>query len=161
MFRVLMKRYGGTHFEPWDDYHRTEILPDCADWFKFTTARNPYSRAVSMWRAMGMERKYRVAGVAFAEFAEGIANGRWSQWRMTKPQHVWHGGNEYDAILHTETMSEDCRVLPFWNGPETLTPAPNQTQGRPWRDEYTGAIAHDIEKWAGVDFEKYGYEKMR
>ena len=160
MFAVLTNRYGGSHYEPWDDYHRRDILPDCADWYKFTNVRNPYSRAVSIWRAMGMERKFRVAEMTFAAFAENLANGKLIAWRITLAQHVWHGENEYDEILKVESLDEDAKRLSFWNGPDHIPVATNTTQGRPWIDEYTGAIARDIETWAGPEFERYGYERL-
>jgi len=203
MFAVLKKYYGGLFFTG-DGYH-SRILPESvAGWYVFSTCRNPYSLAVSIWRAttstgsdFQRERwKFsehmqdadadtyldgRAAGStesrSFGAFARLLAKTDFTDPNyllmdcrfspLAYPQHIWFSLVVYQNVLcrvmRLERLEAEFRLLPFWHGPNFLPRAANSTsdgKGPPWQKFYEQpGVAADIEKWAGTDFEMFGYRK--
>lgn len=168
MFCVLCERYGGVHRKEFG-YHCRVVPEQYETWFTFSTCRNPYSRAVSIWRATtkGVSpytKRFPFAGLIgsreFPAFARWLPEGGADPTRtMCWPQHKVLSLVRLDDVLHIENLDEEAKRLPFWDGPDHIEPWTNQThESQPdWKTLYTDELAECIQEWAGSDFERFGY----
>lgn len=170
MFSLLEKHYGGRHRR--DIGYHARVVPNAyKDWFTFGTVRNPFSRAVSVFRAFVADdtaytRKYRVRcqlpKPTFLEFAKWLASADLSRFNYVfLSQSVWYKDARLDAVLRLESLDADVRRLPFWCGPDHFDSASNVTSkgAPPWLSLYkTHPDAEQlIGAWAQSDFELFGY----
>jgi len=164
MFKVLKERFGGYHYKG-HGYHGRVIPKDCRGWFTFATCRNPYARAVSIWWAA--TKNVRACGQRWVEQAEWNKTfGGFAQWlskhppgpTILWPQHRWFSGVLVNQFMHLEYLSDECRMLPLWEGP-----GPEGHEGKtphePWETYYDEDIARNIQMWAGAEFEMFGYSR--
>lgn len=178
LFALLQKQFGGKHMchvlghAEYGYYHGRHVPQGFEKQFRFTSVRNPYSRAVSIWWCLANKEPYCnqypavMGGSEFKDFARWIAK----HWRenvnnkdlngtsMLMPQHEWHSVNKYDDILHVENMEAEFNALPFvkehievpddWSFKKDRKPA--------W-EYYDQETADYIRDWEGRSFNDYGY----
>jgi hypothetical protein len=174
MFHVLKNRYGGFHYKG-DGYHGRKIPNQYKKFYTFSTCRNPYSLAVSIWRVtvdgvkprsygakFGVYRKVRSNN--FKDFAKWLSKAtRRHSHSIIMPQHLWFKGvRRLDTILHIEDIKIAVLALPFWDKSVRVGYAKNRTdRGQPhWSTYYTNPRVVDwVQQWAGPDFKKLGYSK--
>lgn len=180
MYSVLESFYDGFHYSG-DGYHGRLIPVEYHGWYTFGICRNPYSLAVSIWRAttartIAYTCSWKFAEIArdrrFPAFARVIADVDWTSagcqeidpTLMAMPQTVWFApvAGRLGVVLQVENLDHDCKRLPFWVGPEHLPRAANILHhiGPPWREYYRDSgTVKAIQKWAGRDFETFGYDE--
>ena len=127
------------------------------DFFVFTFVRDPYARAVSLWRESGEGAlEHYVGSRAF-----GGDGGR------SAPQSRWVAGPDnrlapgVDFVGRIETFEQDMTFVrsiiertPF---PEAPPPPP---EGEDWRASLTDAAIEAIEKAYASDFDLFGYHRL-
>lgn len=162
MYDVLKTHYAGEHIGP--GFHSYRIPEKCRDWFIFSVCRNPYSRAVSMWRStIGPEDSYDIQRMVgsdeFADLMRYLAkNGPWRN--VVKPQHAIVGNLPIQRFLRCENLDDEVQTLPFWHGPSPLPVLNTTRQMREhWLRYMTPQIVEWIQAWAGKDFEMFGYRR--
>ena len=175
MFDVLCNKYGGFHWRG-DSYHGRAVPPEYADWYWFSTCRNPYSLAVSIWRSTGYGKCWRfseiVADSGFLAFSRILTLLDWSfppTWGidgsgMSMSQREWFEPVRHNlaAVLPLETLADAVTKLPFWREGDELGYANNRTDlGRPsWRTYYEDERAvKNVQQWAGPDFDIFHYDR--
>ncbi|HUW33967.1 MAG TPA: sulfotransferase family 2 domain-containing protein [Planctomycetota bacterium] len=179
MYRLLREKYDGEHLgilegrKTMSPHHMRHIPGGCESYFKFTSVRNPFSRAVSLWWTITQTNvpgtKYRdtylpmIGGESFVEFArwnlKWETNGSGRIW-FFMPQHRWlETVKRFDALLHMEKMLEEFNALRFVEKPlEQLAPVMERRHDRaPWWEHYDHEAISLVRMWAGPDFKAYGY----
>jgi len=183
MFDVLCAKYDGYHCMD-DGYHGRVVPVEYRDWFWFSTCRNPYSLAVSIWRAtaanlddLAYSEQWCFAALArdrsFTEFTKVLIRLDWS-WKPTwqlDPTGISMSQTEWfepvhenlKAVLQIESLSNAVTHLPFWQEGVEVGHAKNRTdEGQPaWQTYYEDpeAVAN-VQRWAGQDFEIFGYDRQ-
>ena len=162
---VLQCDYAGTRLwgEPHGDLrlgaHRNVIPPECEKWFRWTCCRNPYTRAASMYWYLLKIPGRRLHLETFEDFCECVA-GRvaeprrgplWPMWQQANPAH-------FHAVVRFEHLMDDLRKLPFWNGPQNMRRLGASEPDKPLKDILTAKCVGFIRRWAGPDFEMFGYD---
>lgn len=165
MFDLLCRAYGGKRATgPNRTFHRRKKPEGTEDWLCFTVCRNPYSRAVSFWsQAINThwERlKGKLASREFIDFARWLANTDHDMlWPVS--MHNWHAGIRIHLTLRLETLERDAQWLPFHDSGAPIHQLNALEQDRkPWREYYTDESAALVRRWAGSDFDIYGYEQV-
>ena len=177
MFEVLREHYCGWHYKG-DGYHGRRVPDKYADWFHFSTCRNPYSLAVSIYRITMLHADYSVrwhvpeivGATGWLNFARWLGEDRHWDWAIGPsillPQYVWFETLKLSAILRLEHLEEEANRLPFWHGPAHIDPAANRTcfgscdDGAPWQSFYADdRVVRAIQAWAKTDFEDLGYDR--
>lgn len=172
LYQVLVSRYEGHRY---GDFHHCDVseIPD--DWYLFSTCRNPYTRAVSIWYSTCMRGKDRYQfremcpnPDSFEQFAEWAALIQSQLWRMNDaqqqllmPQTQRHGNTRFNRILRMETLAQDFVHLPFVAESHVQLPLLNPTQGQRDRaSQYlTDRAINAVQQWMGIDFDRYGYSR--
>jgi hypothetical protein len=90
--------------------------------FKFTFVRNPYDRAVSLWRVMEAHKEEHQK--SFIDWLDSIKD-RDMRHRIFAPQANWFEGVEYDFIGHYETLLENIATLAELLGTQVHNHFPN------------------------------------
>lgn len=166
MFEVLREWYDGTLLAN-VNMHDPRIPPQFHDWFSFITVRNPYDRAVSLWWSTTQRTvdKYQFRQLCprpddFTSFCQWLATDApdrdltWTMSQYVKLERI-------DAILHFETLQQDFAKLPLYRGEPGTWPHENQTinSREPWQHYMTDEAAMWVQRWAGEDFDTFGYER--
>lgn len=166
MYAVLSKHYGGRLS---GGFHATQ-LPARASCV-FTTCRNPYTRALSGWSSLTQRPgskgksgqlvyesiKRRQNPDDFDLFCEALADG-WIASPIAEPQHRWHDKFHPDTVLHLENLADEFRALPFSTGAPEAWPVQNDSRAHYTLDRLTPRAIDAIRRWAGPDFERFGYD---
>lgn len=139
--------------------HDMEPPDDARAFFTFASVRNPYSRAVSLWRhslsASSMESSV-IPCLGFAEFVE---------WLPIAPkfyaasQADWLAENRLDAIVRIEQIASVLAIPPIAPCAVNLPPIPrlNATAHEGWRTYYDRWLARAICQYFVRDFVRFGY----
>lgn len=172
LYQVLIEQFQGQRY---GDFHCNDISQTERDWFLFTTCRNPYTRAVSVWYSTCMRGKDRYyfrqmcpnpdSFEVFAEWAylmqSQLHRLSEAQQMLLMPQAVRHAGIPFHRILKLESLETEFARLPFVAGQTVKLPALNATQGQ--RDQagmyLTERAIVAVQRWMDVDFQKYGYSR--
>ena len=171
LYQVLVEHYQGTRY---GDFHCADVREIPKNWHLFTTCRNPYTRAVSVWFSTCMRGKDRYDfrqmcpnPDSFEVFAEWAALMQSQLHRMNEPQQqllmtqsARHRDIEFRSILRIEHLLTDFRQLPFVNA-DHLPVFPMLNPTRTQRDTATKYLTERaiiaVQKWMADDFKKYGY----
>ncbi|MCA8988635.1 MAG: sulfotransferase family 2 domain-containing protein, partial [Planctomycetaceae bacterium] len=170
LYELLTSRYEGIRY---GDFHCVDVSQIPADWFLFTTCRNPFDRAVSIWWSTCMRGKDRYQfrqfcpdPDSFEAFCEWAADVQSILHRFTEPQQqllipqtARHGQIPFNTIMRMESLDEDFAALPFVTGANIEIPRLNPTLGQRERSaQYlTPRAIAAIRRWMKSDFERYGY----
>jgi len=147
-------------------HHGYRDLPRyCLDWGVIAAVRDPYTRAVSVWRhlrARGTsELRLQMPGPhtweRSMEWIAAFTRGR-AHWFGSS--EAWYRRFNVVHVLHVETLEADFRQLPFAH----LHPQPLPRLHVTGPDDSGPATMSEravaaIHRWAGADFEEYGYER--
>lgn len=172
LYQVLVERFQG---ERYGDFHCSDVSRIPTDWFLFTTCRNPYSRAVSIWYSTCMRGKDRYAfrqmcpqPDRFEVFAEWAASMQChleklgeAQRQLLLTQSARHGDIPFQRILRVENLEQEFNSLPFVGNRCENLPRLNPTQGqREVASEYlTDRAQAAVRIWMEADFDRYGYSR--
>lgn len=174
----FFKSYGGVAQKHTNRYQAVRMKharfqrPD-EKWIRIASVRNPFDRIVSYYyfsttsqhskRIMELNRDAFRNFDSFLNFCvknseetpadtqDSLKYIYFPCWKFLQPVG-------YDFILRSENLSEDLAKLPFVeNKPEI--PVKNATKSYPkWKDLETPWRREMILRWAGPDFETFGYE---
>ena len=164
MYAALGK-YGGERYHSVKEHWR--VIPSFAhDFIVLGLVRNPYRRAVSIWREVRDHRPGRKPGTnsdsGFTEYARYLATKR----RRRLNAHLedqnmvhWYAPVGVTQFLRTETLAADFAALPFVVEPIVPFPHLLIRAGSAWRSYYTPQAVKYVAQWAAPDFERFGYAK--
>ena len=170
IYDVLSSQCDGTRVGA---FHNRSLPAQFADGFVFGVVRNPYARAVSLWNVVTNDigervktghaaRLYqRFAGASVAEFFEWMALGLdIAARKLWCSMTAWYRGISIERFVRVETLSEDLNALPFVRT-RLEVPRLHGFAHQDWRELMENGAAHAaVEKWAGQDFETFGYERL-
>ncbi|MBL4884762.1 MAG: hypothetical protein JKY95_09545 [Planctomycetaceae bacterium] len=170
IYQILTEHYQGQRY---GEFHCQDVSEIPEAWCLFTTCRNPYSRAVSIWWSTCMRGKDRYYfrqmcpnPDSFEVFAEWAALMQSQLHRMSEPQQQLlmtqserHGEIDFDLYLKTENLLSGFLQLPFLDSelPEFPVLNPTRNQRDTVAEYMTGRAIRAVQNWMQPDFEKYGY----
>ena len=170
LYQILCDHYQGQRY---GDFHCQDVSEVPKQWCLFTTCRNPYTRAVSVWWSTCMRGKDRYYfrqmcpdPDSFEVFVEWVAlmqtqlhRMNESQQQLLMPQSQRHDEITFDAVLRVEHLLSDFSKLPFVGEklPEFPVLNPTRNQRGTVENYLTDRAVRAIQNWMGSDFEKYGY----
>jgi hypothetical protein len=165
--------------------HFIEVIPGVTsspDYFHFITVRNPFDRAVSMWRYYktkhvstwpSEDRRTLYEAVKDLSFEQFLLDLDWDRWRLApvtsedrwrepfNAQHLWYDAMpRCDMVIRMENYVAGVRQLPFIPNDQAV-PRRNRTSTAPWQDNYRGSNAEQLAQAVlnafGKDFDTLGY----
>ena len=161
--------------------HINQIPTSCAEYFRWTICRNPYTRAVSLWWSgcrlhppdiYGF-RKGCSATDNFAQFIDWLSRTKLEdRHELMRNQTDWLRPCQPITAIHIESLAESIKMLPFWkqniilphmNTTEEKIIAQSSIEGtmitRPhWKELYKDNNAKEsVLRWASEDFITFGY----
>ncbi|HBN75417.1 MAG TPA: hypothetical protein DD473_06290 [Planctomycetaceae bacterium] len=172
LYDVLTTHYEGVRY---GDFHCNDVHEIPKTWLIFSTCRNPYVRAVSIWWSTCMRGKDRYQfrqlcsnPDSFEEFAEWAAAVQPelqsmgdSQRQLLMTQSARHGEIKFDQILRMEHLKADFEALPFVQSHNRELPQLNPTVGQRLSAEnyLTERAIAAVQNWMNDDFDRYGYSR--
>jgi hypothetical protein len=141
--------------------HTTKIPQKYNNYFKFSTCRHPYDRAISVWWALAVRRKEKIPadlkGKTFTEFCHMIKEGK-APHRLMLSQSERIKNTPVDLFLKIEDIDKEFNGLPFANGSSIENTFAFKTERGPNTD-YLGEDEKELiySAWRS-DFTKFGYE---
>lgn len=115
--------------------------------------RNPFDRAVSLWKHFV---RYGKRDVTFEWYVERIltSTDRWWFFRFTIMQTL--EGTHFDKVIRFESLLNDLQSL----GVElpTLQKRHMSNASQAWDTFYTPATRDAVRRWAEEDFSAFGYD---
>lgn len=175
------KRFGGVRHA---GQHAMDVSPECRGYFIFASIRNPFTRAVSLWRhwnSEGRQMKPCRAWMPFDDFVAHILCGSHTEppAGAGEPSPVdpffyftlsrwFQGVPRIDRLIRQESLEADLNALglaaaaavPRFNQARAFnhtgaeTAAPRTTD---WRALYTAETEAHVRQWAQEDFDRFGY----
>jgi hypothetical protein len=143
----------------------------------FSTCRNPYDRLVALWNSLlhapDDRNNYRHAWMSviraddFLSFCRFVAKHHTRIEHMASvrtptlmtPQYRWYRKLPENVIpLHLESIHDEFHALPFVDHEVTI-PHRLKRKHATWDELKNDEIIECANKWAGEDFEKFGYQK--
>lgn len=170
--RILKKNYEGrllSNKVHGSSKHKRTIPLEYSEFTRIATVRDPYTRAVSQYlynkqnkNLQEMTRRFSVSIESFDDFLDFLL-------RMdehpadTMFHHIcgWFGQSKYlstmgyDVLLHTEKLEEEFNALSWVKTPLVL---PLLNTSRKEEINLTSEQKSKIIRWAGSDFEEFGYK---
>lgn len=130
---------------------------DLSEFLRFTTIRNPFSRAVSLWQHYITSNN----DIGFADFVDKLATYVTSDIPhfFFSPMHCWFVDFKPTMFLRLENLDEDFNKLPFVTQ-DTKLPRFNTTKHEAWPNYYTESLIEAVRFWATKDFELYSYSTI-
>ncbi|MCP4178859.1 MAG: sulfotransferase family protein [bacterium] len=169
LFNVLQKYFGGEQLD--GPYHRKNIPESCKSYFKFSTVRNPYERAVSTWHALTRLEPYRdiylplIGSETFEGFITWLVNHFNSNLIksgkgvvLLEPQSDWLKNINLDVVLKIENISNEFSQLPFVDKKISI-PKLLARKHESWDFLKNKTIEQMIYSWAKKDFENFAYSR--
>jgi len=163
MINVLTTYYNGK-----DEYngqklyrHERNIPFDKGNRLIFTVVRNPYERAISSWyyahkrekRNHNYRETWKQYPIKFVDFLKKIrCEHRYNN--LTEPQSS--RVKMVDMILHLETIEDEFKCVPFYNGSPTVFPKVNSTNHGLTKDSLSEEAITLINEIYEEDFQ-FGY----
>ncbi|HUY92487.1 MAG TPA: sulfotransferase family 2 domain-containing protein [Pirellulales bacterium] len=151
--------------QPWrpesGDQHDARPPAEASEFFAFASIRNPYSRAVSLWRhrlGSGATENPPVPQLSFADFLAWLPNA--SDF-YARSQAWWLAGAMLDFLLPFERIERVLDLPPIAPLKSSLLPLPhrNATSHAPWPSYYDSVLAESVYRYFRDDFEILGYRK--
>jgi len=163
LYDILREHYEVRHV---GRYHNRKIPPECRKWFTWSIVRNPFQRAISLWwRTVGAPRdqkryfRFPSYPVGLVDFMYSLVAGErrdGGHLRLNQTDRL--RGLRVDRVIHLETLGEEFKTLPFYTGQPEKWPHLNISTGLPDEDSIlTPEALSLIKKWAGPDFNNFGY----
>ena len=139
-------------------HHDSSVLPG---YFVFASARNPYSRMVSLWahiqkKTKGAWTKHEMYGLPFDEFTKR-AHEKGREWHQLQVDGC--NFSTVHQVVRFETLLEDMKALPFMKeGDLSKFPFVGKGPHDEWRGYYKDdGIIRNVYEWAKTDFDTLGY----
>jgi len=148
------------------------------NYLAFTFVRNPYERAIAIWNSLlefpktdNDERGYRrqfmsyIGSDTFEDFCEWLAStgGVTDRARITWPQWKIHALSNIKNINYfkLEELQENLKPFLYLNTGVSIGTFPHNLKRKhpTWKEIQTPKLKQLINKWAGKDFDRYGYIK--
>lgn len=152
--REVFKPYSNLFFYNSHDEFEQDIEPDRENIIKFTTVRNPYTRAISSWQHCLKEKWIKnISLIDFLNLDFNI-NNNISVYSMTQCDYIdLFLKNDLDFVLKLENLNEDLsRFLPNLNFKGNVE---NKGKYKPYT--LTQKECKIIEKIFKIDFEYFKY----
>ena len=182
---VLRKRF--PVWQPRKNMHDTIVPRSAARFDVWYVVRNPYSRAVSMWQFEtmrgaaavgynwrgrlppgGMDERYtpkQWTAEAFGVWLRDVLDGQASQNEQLQNMGAFLGPllQRPAIVIRYESLAADLQdKLDFWPAGLQL-PVLNGTghlRNDNWRQFITPQTSELVRRWAGQDFERFGYSDV-
>jgi len=129
----------------------------------FSSVRNPYSRAVSMYSHLSWNH-----AKTFEEFCFAIKKKEYpspcAKWHSsTLTEHIMHGNNlKVDFFIRLENLQEDFNVVCDKIGiPQQQLPHKNKSKHKYYTEYYNEETREIITKKYAKDIEYFGYEMLQ
>jgi hypothetical protein len=171
--RFMRKLYPAS-YAPYQKHWPLAVPDHEPSFFKFTTVRNPYSRAVSCWQFFTAPSSISFFDWLRLNKTSGFVDGNIE----ARPQSFWYDLATWDFVLRQETLRADIfilltllqaenpasktDVLPHMNaiGSSWLNRVGRKTTGlrdKPWYDFYEKNTEELVQEIYAADFKKLGY----
>ncbi|MEP0072762.1 MAG: sulfotransferase family 2 domain-containing protein [Marinomonas sp.] len=171
MYKILPEEYEG-ELQP-GPYHQKNIPENYANYFVFTTVRNPFERMVSIWHALIERENYRptflplVGSESFLEFVKWITSLAPKERPKGKggvllyPQSEWLKDVELDKFLKIENIDSEFPSVPFYVKPSEQKKIPKvlARKHKTWSDVQCKETRKLIVDWAKEDFVNFNYSE--
>lgn len=174
MMEQILKPYGGVYKTGgrWAR-HPNDVPKNCKDYFTFCTARNPYSRAISLWfSAMDFSSTRDRYGVSAAcggstellPFLRMINTpkgfGAFGGLPLVSMSNFLCS-NRIDHTMKFENLAQEVAALPFWKGDPPVFRDNVRGHLRPHWSKYcqNNEVVKLIQQWADNDFDRFGYSR--
>jgi len=167
MYDVLARHYMG--YRPAGYGHHDLCVPAHAqEYFRFAVVRNPYDRAVSMWwstcKRDGDKYGFRAACPDpdnFGAFMRWVVETRPDS-ELTRTQADHLRAVPVNKTLRFESLADDFKTLPFYNGDPAEWPRINTTvESRGHWSRYMNAESVEmVNRWCPCDFDRFGYKRI-
>ena len=174
MYHFLCERFGLEKPSAGLPFHRRAVPSKYVRYFRFTTCRNPYPRAVSGWWALSRHRRYReewLPRFGSEDFTDAM---RWRAGQIPKltgraanilwSQAIWQDGFTYPPhkVLRLEAIDAETTSLPFiGEAVKVARLGPHYGTGimeyGDWKQIMTDEAAEHIRRWAAEDFRRFNY----
>lgn len=117
------------------------------------TVRNPFDRAVSLWKHYC---RYGDRKVSFRQFVEQVLtnHGSWWFFRFTIADTL--EGSHFDHIIRVESLLSDLQGLGI--NIKHLPVRHSHDTAEPYRRYYDQAVRDRVRQWAQEDFQLFGYD---
>ena len=149
--------------------HKRRIPSEYSNFTRIATVRDPYTRAVSQYlfnrqnnNLVEMTRRFNVEIKSFDDFLDFLLfMDAHSADEMFHHICGWFGQSKYlsttgyDVLLHTENLQEEFNALSWVKTPLVL---PKLNLSRKEEINLTSEQKSKIIRWAGSDFEEFGYK---
>ena len=154
-------RYGKFHNRVLDHQHK--------NYFKFTSVRNPFKRAISVWHSLAFcepyKSKFGLKETSFRYFSEWLLeknknNYKDTNWSLIRSQKYGYNNIKFDLILQIENLKNDFKKLPFVNKEiKIINPfTTRKERSKEWFEYYEGNSQENIYECWKDDFLEYHYE---
>lgn len=143
--------------------HSRIILEQHKDYMVIASVRNPYDRALSYYHYS--YNRGTTNAQTFGQYLTGLRNLEkyksdtlvFREYQMFPLHRYLSVFPHIDYVIHLEYINNDLKQLPFDVG--DYIPHKNSTKHPPFDYKNKKAIA-EINRWAGQDFEMFGYERL-
>ncbi len=166
-YHLLETKFDGRQKE--GPYHQNIIDPCYKEFFKFTSVRHPFSRAVSIWHSLLFRERYRdlflgyIGGDSFLEFARWLSRlnennrprGRGGV--MLPPQSEWLKGLSFDKIIKIENINFEFNDLPFVSEKLGEIPVVLKRDHQSWNDVCCDESRDLLSRYYERDLMKFKY----
>jgi hypothetical protein len=130
-----------------------EVLPEHANYFRWTVWREPLDRAVSLWSHLnGDLRRHGWTEIGIHPFAWLLAGGALKPFYQ-RTQADWLGANRIDLFVRFDQLPGSLLEVPFALPPGAM-PQVNATQHPPWQEVYAErpGVRRAVEHWGERDY---------
>lgn len=173
-FKFLPEHFNGVRNNV-GGHHSTQIPKniDINEYTIFSTCKNPYERAFSIWFVLMNNKPYKVEWLkilkddtflTFCKFISEHGNSPLPVKRAPSvaiPQYIWYTYLPEKTIpLHIENIDEEFNKLPFVDKKVKIPRINKKGTELTFKDAASDEIVHYLNIWANEDFEKFGYERL-
>ena len=169
---MLIKHYKGKRYDVVPFSHpkigfyektRHSVSLEWPDYFYFGVSRNPYDRAISIYRHICLHGVPE--GYTFEKFSATYLSGDW----VCNHAHACMVFNQvdfeknvkpFDCVLKFDELAVDLVSLPFVDKKIDLPKMKRSVRYRNYSDYYTDFSKKAVMSWASEDFERFGYDKI-
>lgn len=141
------------------DQHVSQPPPEAIPFFTFASIRNPYSRAVSLWRHGLISGPQESPPIPRLEFAEFVARLPVATDFYGSTQMAWLGAVRLDAVVRVEEIEAILELPPFAPWKAKLNPLLhlNASKHGSWQSYYDRRLADAVYRHFRDDFQSFGY----
>jgi len=149
--------YDSQHIPLW--YVIDKMRPRKKKYFKFSVIRNPFDRAVSIWKYTRQNfEDPGAAGGTLLEFMNYLHSGK-CLFHESKYQNLFDFTKGCDFVIRMENLQEDFNVVCDKIGiPPHQLPSKNKTQRKHYTEYYDDETRELVAQYYAKDIERFGYE---